>query len=190
MEAPVAEKLLTAEEFFRLPDPAHGGKMELVAGRAVCHMPVSGGHGERASVVDFELRTFLRRFPLGKLYIEVGYLFARDPDEVLAPGVSFVSNAMLPAGGMPDEGFAPCVPTLAVEVVSPNDTDYDVSTKVSFYLAHGVQRVWVVRKRGETVEVFWSGGNAHVYGIDDTLTSDDAAFEAQGFELPLRTIFS
>lgn len=50
MEALVAEKLLTAEEFFRLPDPFHGGKMELVAGKVVCQMPVSGGHGKRASV--------------------------------------------------------------------------------------------------------------------------------------------
>lgn len=190
MPVVLAEKLLTAEEFFLLPDPRHGGKMELVSGRVVCHKPVSGGHAERASIIDFELRTFLRPNPLGKLYVELGYLFARGPDEVLAPDVSFVSNAMLPPGGMPDEGYAPCVPTLAVEVVSPNDSDYEVSTKVNFYLAHGVQRVWVVRKRSETVEVFRPGGSAHVYGMADTLGSDDAGFDVDGFVLPLTTIFA
>jgi Uma2 family endonuclease len=190
MAAPVAERLMTAEEFFRLPDPRHGGKMELVAGRVVCQMPVSGGHGERAATITLELLTFVRHWGIGKIYVELGYLFARDPDDVLAPDVSFVSNAMLPPGGMPDEGYAPCVPTLAVEVVSPNDTDYEVSTKVSFYLSHGVQRVWVVRKRGETVEVFRPGGSAHVYGIEDALTSDDAGFEVEGFSLPLGTIFA
>ena len=61
---------------------------------------------------------------------------------------------------------------------------------IAFETAHGVQRVWAVRKRGETVEVFRPGGNVHVYGITDTLTSDDAAFEVEGLELPLRTLFA
>lgn len=190
MAAPVAEKLLTVQEFFRLPDPIQGGKMELVAGRVVCHMPVSGGHGERAAIITLETLAFVRSLALGKVFVELGYLFSRNPDEVRAPDVSFVSNAMLPPGGMPDEGWAPCVPTLAVEVVSPDDSDYDVSTKVAFYLAHGVQRVWVVRKRGETVAVFRPGGGAHVFGISDNLTSDDAGFELDGFHLPLSTIFA
>ena len=38
-------RLLTAEEFYELEESAHGGKMELIRGEVVIHMPVGGPHG-------------------------------------------------------------------------------------------------------------------------------------------------
>jgi len=35
MSAPTAERLVTAAEFEQMPDPPHGGKVELVRGRVV-----------------------------------------------------------------------------------------------------------------------------------------------------------
>jgi len=190
MVAPVAEKLMTAEQFFRLPDPEEGGKMELIAGRVVVHMPVSHGHGKRASRIVRKLGAFADDHDLGETSVEVGFRLFRNPDTVRAPDVAFVSKAMLPEGGIPDEGFAPCVPTLAVEVISPDETDTDVTTKVDQYLRSGVQRVWLVRKRQQSVTVLRPDGTVRTLGLADTLSSDDAAFDVEGFHLPLADLFA
>ena len=81
-------------------------------------------------------------------------------------------------------------PNLAVEVVSESDRDSDVSGKVEDYLRFGCDRVWVVRPRQETVTVFRAGGDAHVYSHGDMLTSADAGFPVDGFELSLSQIFA
>ena len=173
MAAPqLSDRLLTAEEFFELSDPPEGGKMELVCGKVVRHMPVSRKHARVVVVLT-----------------EAGHLLGRSPDVVLAPDVSFVANERIPVGGLPDDGFVSVVPTLAIEVVSPNDLDSEVAGKVDDYLAAGVKRVWVVRPRRATVTVF-SGSTSRIIGAGGTLTSGDAGFTTDGFELPVVDLFS
>jgi Uma2 family endonuclease len=105
---------------------------------------------------------------------------------VLAPDVVFVRNDPL----RPEEPtFVDGPPTLAIEIMSPDDREQEVAAKVIRYLAAGAHRVWVVRPASQTITVHRPGGDAHTYGIDDTLTSDDAAFTVEGFELPLREAF-
>ena len=43
-----------------------------------------------------------------------------------------------------EEGFTSIPPDLAVEVVSPNDTVYDLDEKLEDYRAAGIPLVWVV----------------------------------------------
>jgi Uma2 family endonuclease len=180
---------MTAEEFLHEPEPPDGGRWELVEGRVVTMPPVSGGHGRRASRIDRLLGTFVEQHALGEVLVEAGYVFARNPDSVRGPDVSFVANDRIPEGGIPDEGWVPCIPTLAVEVVSPDDLDREVQRKVDLYLAAGVARVWVVRPKNRTITVCRPGGDAHVFGRDESLGSDDAGFAVEGFQLPLRQIF-
>jgi|GEM_PF-3654410 len=45
------------------------------------------------------------------------------------------------------------------------------------------------RPRARTVTVYRPNGDAHRYTATDTLTSDDAAFPVEGFELPVAKIF-
>ncbi len=186
----LSERLLTAEEFFKLPDPEEGGKMELVCGRVVTYMPVSGKHGTRALWIGRRLGDFADRHRLGEVGVEIGVLVRRSPDTVRAPDVAFFSGDAMPAEGLPEEGFVPFAPTLAVEVVSPDDLDRDVAAKVDDYLAAGVERIWIVRPKRKTVTVYQHGGTARVVGEDGVLTSDDAAFTAEGFELGLAELFA
>jgi Uma2 family endonuclease len=183
------EQLITADEFERLPDPPHGGKMELVDGRVVVMAPVSGGHGRRALRLGSRLEAFASQQGLGEVMVETGYRLSPDGN-VRAPDVSFIGLDRIPAEGLAEEGYIPGAPTLAIEVVSPDDSDRDVGEKADEYLAAGAQRVWLVRPRTKTVTVFRAGGEAHHYTVDDTLTSADAGFEVEGFELSLRELFS
>lgn len=191
MAAPqLSDRLLTAEEFFELPDPPEGGKMELICGKVVRHMPVSRQHAQTTVFLIEQLGPFVRKAKIGMLLTEAGHLMRRNPDVVLAPDISFVANDRIPAGGLPNDGFIPVVPTLAVEVVSPNDLDSETAAKVEDYLAAGVERVWVVRPKQRTVTVYYAGGSSHVVGAGGAVTSDDAGFAVAGFELRLDELFA
>lgn len=182
-------RLLTAEEFMLLPEPRDGGKMELVRGEVVTMSPVGGEHGGIAAEIASKLRRFCREHGLGDSGVEVGYRLRRSPDHVLAPDVSFTTASRLPGGRFPPS-FVDGPPTLAVEVISPSDRDVDIAAKVEDYLAAGAERVWVVRPEQQTITVHRPGGDAHTYRSGATLTSDDAAFDVEGFELRIDDVFA
>jgi Uma2 family endonuclease len=184
-----AEKLLTAEEFMRLPESIEGGKMELVEGKVITMCPVGFEHGELAATIYDALKTFVRSHSLGSVVQETGFKLASSPDLVRAPDVSFVLQKRVPVGAA-RRRFVEGPPDLAVEVVSPGDLDSDVHRKVNEYIAAGAGRVWVVRPEGKTVSVHRPGGTARVFAPGDTLTSDDAGFAADGFALALSELFA
>lgn len=184
-----AERLLTADEFFALPDPKEGGKMELVCGRVVTMSPVCMEHGVVAGNVYAALRAFVRRRKLGATFIETGFRLRRRPDSVRAPDVSFVQQDRLPSDPAARRRYFDGHPDLAIEVISPDDTAEEIAEKTQEYLAAGTVRVWVVNPRNRTVTVHRPGGDAHTYSGDDVLSSDDAAFTEPGFALPLPDIF-
>jgi Uma2 family endonuclease len=184
----VSEELLTADEFFVLPSPREGGKMELVRGKVVTMPPVGEGHGRLAVRVSVLLERFADENALGPVLVEAGFLIARDPDLVRAPDVSFVAAHRLERD-RDRSRYIDGPPTLAVEIVSPWDLDTDVAAKVAEYLAAGTDRVWVVRPRPRTVTVHRPAGDSHAYGLGDTLTSDDAGFAVPGFSLALSDLF-
>lgn len=186
---PLSDRLLTAEEFFELPDPPEGGKMELLCGKVVRHMPVSRRHARTTVRLIARLEPFVLTKGIGEVLTEAGHLMRRDPDVVLAPDVSFVAADRFPPAGLPDDGFIPVVPTLAIEVVSPGDSETEVAAKVSDYLAAGVGRVWIVRPKRATVTVF-SGGPESRTISGGVLTSEDAGFAVPGFELRLDELFA
>lgn len=190
MATAVTETVLTAEEFYQLPDPEQGGKIELVRGRVVTSMPVSGKRGERQGVIWQALRQFLSTSRQGRTTIETGYILRRDPDVVRAPGVSVAPAALLEDGELPEDGFIEGAPLLAVEVVSRTDSEREVLEKVGEYLDAGVARVWVVKARNKTVVVYTASGDVKSVPLAGTLTSDDAGFASSGFTLPVSMIFA
>ena len=138
MSTESATALLTAEEFYKLPDAPHGGKMELICGRVVTHMPVGAKHGKFAGRVYSRLERFIENNDLGEIGLETGFRLSRNPDTVRAPDVHFVRRGKLP-DGLPD-GFYPISPDLAVEVVSPGDTEHELAEKLGQYRDAGVAR--------------------------------------------------
>lgn len=91
---------------------------------------------------------------------------------------------------MPDEGWSEVVPTLAVEVVSPGDTDSDVQDKLGDYRAAGIPRVWLLRPRNQTVTVCWSDGMIRVFRTGESLGSEEAGFSVEGFAVSVDELLS
>lgn len=166
----VKPKLLTAEEFWRLPE--NGKRRELVRGVVVETMPPGGIHGAVALRLGSRLETWARSGPGGYVGVESGFVLRRDPDVVRGPDVSYVRAERIPDGGVP-EAFWGIAPDLAVEVVSPGESAEEVREKVRDYLAAGTPLVWVVYPRTREVVVQTPDGLARALGAGDMLEGLD-----------------
>lgn len=178
------ETLKTAADLLQMPDDGH--RYELVRGEMIRLTPAGAEHGVIAQLLAEKLSYHVRARRLGLVCAaETGYLLFRDPDTVRAPDVSFVSRERMAGVGIP-QGYWPCAPDLAVEVVSPGDRFQDLVEKVRDYLAAGTRRVWVVEPRSRTVSVYRSPTEVRVLTAADELDGEDAV---PGFRLPVADLF-
>jgi Uma2 family endonuclease len=152
----LATASFTPEDLLRLPD---GKLYELVDGS-----PVEKKMGAESAWIGGELlailRNFCREHNLGSVFpADMGFqCFPFAPNLVRKPDVSFVRRGRFPGGTLP-AGNARLAPDLAVEVVSPNDTYYEVEQKVHEYLRAGVSLVWVVNPPTRMVRIHRPGGS-------------------------------
>ena len=181
----VQTRLITAEELE--PMPLSDAHVELVQGEVVTMPPAGAEHGEIALSIGSLVREFLRHQKLGRAYAaETGFILSRNPDTVRAPDVAFVATERA-ARQTRKEGFFDGAPDLAVEVVSPADTDEEVQTKILGYLQAGTSLVWIVRPRTRTVTVYRSLTDIRVLTEHDTLTGENLL---PGFAVAVAEIFS
>lgn len=169
--ATVTKKLITAEEFVRMPDPPDGSQQELIRGEVVTMPPPGGLHGVCCLKVGRRLGDFVDDKQLGTVTSnDTGFISERDPDTVRGPDISFWGKDRLPE--VP-EGYIEVPPDLAVEVVSPSDHYSRVQNKVRHHLAHGVRLVWVVDPVDRSVTVYRSLQDVTILTEKDTLTGAD-----------------
>lgn len=165
------EKHVTAEELCQMPEPSDGSRYELLEGELVQMTAAGARHGVTALAVGSHLRSFAKMNRLGCVASnDTGVVTERDPDTVLAPDVAYWSREQLPEA---PEGLAEKVPDLAVEVVSPSDSQSYVHRKVLHYLDHGVRLVWVVDPKTRTATVYRSRRDVCILGDQDEIAGGD-----------------
>ncbi len=134
-----ATHLLTADEFFQLPDPPDKC-IELIDGE-VREKPLLGMlSGFAKGNVFTTLSGFVKQHDLGLVLPGLGCVLERNPDTVRIVGVSFFTWERVPEGE-PTEFFWEGAPSLAVEVVSQDDLAIDFRDRVDDYLEAGTQQV-------------------------------------------------
>ena len=132
------------------------------------------------------LHSFLLAHGLGRAVVEFVFVLDAVRDLRRRPDVAFVSFDRWPADReVPEEGDWEVVPDLAIEVVSPHDTDRQVTGKVRKYFQYGVRQVWIVRPLDKTVYVYSSPTSVRIYGTEEELASD----LLPGFQLPVGPLF-
>ncbi len=167
-----ALKLLTAEQFSRLPDPSDGSKQELVRGEIITMPPPGVEHGEIQGNAYMLVKGHVRARKLGRVAVESGVKTESDPDTVRGPDISYWSYKRLPAGKRV-VGYHDLAPDLGIEIRSPDQSWSKLLEKVKEYLTAGVRMVWLIDPDERTVTVYRKRGKPRVLGEDDALTGDD-----------------
>jgi Uma2 family endonuclease len=160
----------TPEDLLAMPD---GKSYELVGGQLV-----ERNMGAESSWVGGQIHSSLNRYCRE---LKVGWAFPADngyqcfphePKLVRRPDVSFIRFGRL-AGETPPSGWIRIAPDLAVEVISPNDTVYELEGKLEDYKRVSVPLIWVISPRSRTVRVYRSGGSCDDLHEDDVLSGED-----------------
>lgn len=179
---------VTPEELLDLPDSI---AFELVGGKLVeRHMGLESS--KIALRIAFLIATFLEDRKLGYLFgSDASYqCFPNAPDDVRKPDLSFIFSQRFPDGRLP-QGHCRIAPDLAVEVISPHDTAYEIDEKVSEYLKAGVRLIWVVHPLLKRVAVFRSAesplGAGSEFLAGDVITGEDVLPD---FSCPVAQFFA
>ena len=132
--------LMTVEEFAQMTTP-DTEDYELVEGELVPLSSANPIHAEIGGSLEHLLRGYFEQHPMGRVLREVGCRISQDT--VRRPDVAiFVAGRL---DGIDRKKVpVPFAPDIAVEVLSPSETAFDVNRKVLEYLAGGSQEVWVL----------------------------------------------
>lgn len=184
--ATVEKKPITAEEYFQMPDPDDGSKLELVRGEIVA-MPQPGlEHGEVQGNVHFLIKRFLNEKKIGRVFLESGLVTETDPDTVRGPDVSYYSKDRLPLDKRV-VGYNDQPADLCVEVVSPSNSIRQLKAKAKEYLFAGVRLVWIVDPEDRTVMVIIDPLESRILEADATL---DGGEVLPGFTCKVADLFT
>jgi len=174
----------TAEELLRMPSDDY--RYELVKGELRKITPAGSRHGSIITRLLSALVQHVDVLTLGEVFgPDTGFKIAEAPDTVRAPDIAFVSMERIPAGEL-NEQFWPGAPDLAVEVISPTDTLYELDEKIEEYMASGVALVWAVNPKRRTVTVYRPGASAEVLDENDQL---DGRPVLPAFQYPIAKLF-
>lgn len=167
---------MSYDEWLAMSDES---RSEWVDGEVLLMPPVSGPHSE----ANFALMTALARDLTGlHLYCDVGLRLPHD--RVRAPDVMALTRRVT-------DGFAEEVPTLVIEILSPETRGQDLVAKTSEYLAFGLGQYWIVDPRDRTLDAFTHDGDRWrlLLHLDDEQPTGSMAVGEHGtVDLDLREI--
>jgi len=177
----VQEKRLTVEEFWQ----EYAGKpYELIRGEIVAVTPTGVSHGGVTRRIGTLLGDFVDAHGLGEVVgAETGFWLTADT--LRAADCAYINQEKMSQLANPEK-FAPFAPDLAVEVVSPGDTAFDIRDKVDLYRAAGTRLIWVIYPSSRKVDVYLPDGTAREVSEGGALDGGDVL---PGLHIPVEALF-
>ena len=182
----VAKKLMTADELADLsPDD---GSFELIDGELIEMSPAKGGHLVVVSRINRRLLEFVisNDIAMNIALGEGGYFMGRDPDTVLQPDITIVSDEQFETIWKHKDRFVDDAPLIVIEVKSPSDREPMIARKLAKYLFAGVQEVWWVRPTERQISIHVQDRAPEIISYPEKLAGRSLL---PGFELPLTELF-
>jgi Uma2 family endonuclease len=178
----VQTRRMTVEEFEDFVDlPENADRLfEYIGGEPV-ESPSNPFVSKIAARISYWITHYLMENDIGHIIGEAGgYMVA---GERYAPDVAYISKARQPE--LPQQGYNPIPPDLAVEVLSPSNEPDEIQIKINNYLLAGTV-VWLVNPARKRVTVFMSGRAAQPINVQGTLDGGDIL---PSFTLAVKEIF-
>jgi Uma2 family endonuclease len=178
----IQDQLFTADELLMLPHDKH--RYALIEGTLIEMSPTDITHGRLTSRIAALLDVFVSEQKLGQVYgAETGFKLSSNPDTVYGADAAFVTKARAQYG----EGYFLGAPDLAVQVVSPGNSQIELHKKIAGYFDAGTRIVWVVYPKSRVVYVYRSAGEITVLNEGDSL---EGLAVLPGFSVKVRDIFA
>jgi Uma2 family endonuclease len=166
--------LMTANEFWDwVHRPENRDRhFELVRGKVVEVSRPGEVHGVVCLNAGFILSSFIRQRRKGYACAnDPGIMWESDPDTVEGPDLFFYDKNRTFADLNPN--WTEEIPTLAIEVLSPNDRMTKVNRRIGRFIKRGVPLVWLIDPEEQTVTVYRPDGAPVVLERDDELTGGE-----------------
>lgn len=161
-------KQMTVEEFDQFVDLSiNANKLFEYVGGEVTEVPSNPYSSKIAAIFLVELGIYLKGNDIGHITGEAGGYIVSG--ERYAPDVAFISYEK--QENLARTGYNPNPPDLAVEVVSPTDSEKKLSIKISNYLADQTTVV-VIYPDEKQVAIHQHGQPVILLGSDDILFVD------------------
>lgn len=179
---------MTTEELLALPDD--GMERWLIAGE-LRERPMTVRnrfHSRTMICVGTELELWRRQQSLPRGQVlggEVGVRLGRDPDTTVGVDVVYVSADVI-VRQTQETTLIEGVPTLAVEILSPNDTVEEIHEKIRIYQSAGVPLIWVLNPYDRMVIVYRPGAEPDSFNIHQELSGEP---HLPGFRVPVARLF-
>lgn len=145
-------------------------------------------HSRSMTLTAAELENWRRQQPAPRgevLTGDAGVTLRRNPDTSFGIDIIYVSPEVLAlqtAASTIIQGN----PTLAVEILSPNDVLEDIEEKIDALLQAGVPLVWIANPYRRTVTVYRPGCEPELFNIHQELSGEP---QLSGLRIPVRNLF-
>ncbi|RLS36273.1 MAG: Uma2 family endonuclease [Planctomycetota bacterium] len=186
---PPQQTLMTVEEFLAIPDDEN---IERDLIRGVVKERVMTRRSRRHALTEAKITYFLMnwvqvdRHGDGKVYSgEVGCILRHAPSSTVGIDVAYIT-AEHAARQTDATRLIEGAPALAVQILSPNDTQESIAQKIDEYLACGVQLVWIADPHFRTITVHRPSMAPEFFAEGQTLYAEN---ELPGFSVLVRNLF-
>ncbi len=185
---PPRQKLMTVEEFLAIPDDENIER-DLIRGevkeRAMTRR--SRRHARTEARISQHLQNWVDlQKQRGEVYSgEVGCILRHVPSSTVGIDVAYIT-AEHAARQTDATRLIEGPPALAVEILSPNDTQEAIVQKIDEYLACGVQLVWIADPHFRTITVYRPLMAPEFFAEGQTLSAEN---ELPGFSVLVRNLF-
>jgi Uma2 family endonuclease len=124
--------------------------------------------------------------PRGKVLTgDAGVRLPGEPETTFGIDIVYITTDVL-ANQPPDTTIVEGVPTLAVEILSPSDTQEDINEKVDALLAAGVSLVWLIDPHARTVVVRRPDAAPRMFNEQEEMTAEP---HLAGFRVAVARLF-
>jgi Uma2 family endonuclease len=189
MSVAIDAPLMTTEQLLAMP--RNGTERWLIRGQ-LREKPITvrnRTHSRLMANVVYVLKRWLetQTEPHGQILCgEAGCRLRRNPDSTVGIDVAYVA-ASLVQQQTDETTLIEGVPVLAVEILSPSDTEEELNEKIDDYLAAGVALVWIVDPHDQTVTIYRAKTEPALVTMRQELSGEP---HLSSFRVPAAEIFA